>query len=235
MRAFSNGRILHSHRLDDFASTPATGDSPPAAPSDLRTATPSDRPNAALELDLLSAAHDRPYAALTDRPLDAAYDRPYTALTDSLAPHSDSCDSPIPNSAPVDSLGPTSSFLDSPFDDALGSPDTPAPPVSPCLPLPLPAPLHHDPQLCHPNHHPLAQVDVFVDDFIGVAQGSPKCLACICCILLTAVDQVFCPLEPGDSPFHHEPSSIKKMLQGDACWSTCKTILGWIIDMVTMT
>jgi hypothetical protein len=37
------------------------------------------------------------------------------------------------------------------------------------------------------------------------------------------------------SIFHNEPFSVKKMLQGDANWSTCKTILGWIIDTVAMT
>jgi hypothetical protein len=54
-------------------------------------------------------------------------------------------------------------------------------------------------------------------------------------ILLTIVDQVFPPVDPGDSIFRNEPSSVKKMLQGDANWLTCKTILGWITDTVAMT
>ena len=103
------------------------------------------------------------------------------------------------------------------------------------LPPPLPLPPHRDPHLRHPNRRHLAVIDVFVDDFIGAAQGPPSRLQRVRRILLTAVDQVFHPLEPGDSPFRREPSSVKKMLQGDANWSTCKVVLGWIIDTVAMT
>jgi hypothetical protein len=79
-------------------------------------------------------------------------------------------------------------------------------------------PLHRDPHLHHPHRRQLATIDVFVDDFIGAAQGPTA-------RLLTAVDQVFRPVDPGDSIFRNEPSSVKKMLQGNATWSTCKSIL----------
>jgi hypothetical protein len=81
----------------------------------------------------------------------------------------------------------------------------------------------------------LATIDVFVDDFIGAAQGNTSRLDRVRRILLTAVDQVFRPLDASDSPFRREPSSVKKMLQGDADWSSCKTILGWLIDTTAMT
>jgi len=46
---------------------------------------------------------------------------------------------------------------------------------------------------------------------------------------------VFRPLDSQDSPTRQEPSSVKKLRQGDACWDTCKKILGWILDTVAMT
>jgi hypothetical protein len=38
------------------------------------------------------------------------------------------------------------------------------------------------------------------------------------------------PLSPNDNPHRKEPISTKKLLKGDATWSTKKTILGWLID-----
>jgi hypothetical protein len=49
------------------------------------------------------------------------------------------------------------------------------------------------------------------------------------------LDEVFRPLESGDSPSREEPASVKKLLQGDVCWTTRKVILGWIIDALKMT
>jgi hypothetical protein len=97
--------------------------------------------------------------------------------------------------------------------------------------------LHQDPHLHHPHRRQLATIAVFVDDFIGAAQGPTARLNRVRRILLTAMDQVFRPVDPDDSIFRNEPSSVKKMLQGNANWSTCKeTILfGWIIDTVAMT
>ena len=111
-----------------------------------------------------------------------------------------------------------------------------APPVwVPTLPLPLPTPTDRDPALHLLRRRPTATVDVFVDDFIGVAQGSPDRLRRVRRILLDAIDQVFRPPDAEDSPFRREPSSVKKMLQGDASWSTCKVVLGWLIDTTAMT
>jgi hypothetical protein len=78
-------------------------------------------------------------------------------------------------------------------------------------------------------------IDVFVDDFIGAAQGGTKQLQHVRRILMTAIDDVFRPLHQGDPPDRTEPISTKKLMQGDACWATCKKVLGWIIDSVAMT
>ena len=82
---------------------------------------------------------------------------------------------------------------------------------------------------------PLAAVDVFMDDFIAVAQGSPAQLTTTRRHLLHAVDAVLRPLAPDDSPFRTEPISTAKLLKGDAAWAPCKKILGWVLDSQAMT
>lgn len=74
---------------------------------------------------------------------------------------------------------------------------------------------------------PLSYIDVFVDDFIGIAQDSTTFNLCHNReTLLCATDNIFCTLGPHDSPQWQELVSIKKLLQGDCSWGTCKTILG---------
>ncbi len=73
---------------------------------------------------------------------------------------------------------------------------------------------------------PAAYVDVFVDDFVGLAQ---KYKQQVHHILLEAVDEVLCPLSPTDPPTGQEPVSNKKLLEGDGSWSTIKLVLGWIL------
>eukprot|EP00536_Pseudo-nitzschia_multiseries_P018703 jgi/Psemu1/56891/gm1.56891_g len=54
-------------------------------------------------------------------------------------------------------------------------------------------------------------------------------------VLFRSLDTVFRPLDTSDTPFRQEPASLKKMLQGDATWTTKKVILGWLIDSVNKT
>jgi hypothetical protein len=79
---------------------------------------------------------------------------------------------------------------------------------------------------------PPAYVDVFVDDFVGLA---PKHQNCVWRTLLEAVDEVFWPLSPSDSPTRQEPVSTKKLLVRDGSWSTNKLVLGWILDTESLT
>jgi hypothetical protein len=106
------------------------------------------------------------------------------------------------------------------------------PPVLPSAPLlqPVPKPFRK-PSADH-RSQPLQYFDVFVDDAIGSAQGSPARLHRVRRILLGALDDVFRPLDSTDPDSRQEPASVKKMLKGDACWSTLKTVLGWLIDTV---
>jgi hypothetical protein len=99
---------------------------------------------------------------------------------------------------------------------------------------PLGLPHQRNPNL--PNRSRiLAAIDVFVDDFIGAAQGSTRRLNRIRRILMGAIDDVLRPLDDTDPPHRREPISVTKLKQGDACWSTVKKVLGWVIDSVAMT
>lgn len=97
-----------------------------------------------------------------------------------------------------------------------------------------PIPIERDPHL-PTNSRRLAAIDVFVDDFVGIAQGDTRRLNYVRRVLLHAIDDVLRPLDPQDDPSRREPVSVKKLQQGDASWSTIKTVLGWIIDSVAMT
>jgi hypothetical protein len=81
----------------------------------------------------------------------------------------------------------------------------------------------------------LSRFDVFVDDFIRMGQGTRWQLSNLRRILLHALEKVFRPLKADDSLSRKEPASIKNLLQGDACWTTRKVILGWIINTLKMT
>ena len=97
----------------------------------------------------------------------------------------------------------------------------------------LPVPPERDPSL-PTQSKALAYVDVFVDDFLALAQEHPNSRR-VRKILLHAIDDVFRPLDSSDGPFWRQPTSLKKLEKGDCSWSTIKIILGWIIDTVTMT
>jgi len=87
----------------------------------------------------------------------------------------------------------------------------------------------------HMQHPPLAYVDVFVDDFISLAQGNASKWRTLLWQLLHSIDQVFWSQDNEDSPHHKEPISIKKLLSGNAAWHTSKTILGWVVNTMDMT
>jgi hypothetical protein len=118
------------------------------------------------------------------------------------------------------------------------TPPAPAPcvEIAPTAPLAsLPLPILRDPNLRRDRAGTLASVDIFVDDFISAAQGSPERLSRIRRILFNAIDDVFRALDSDDPAARKEPISVKKLLLGDACWTTNKKILGWILDTLKMT
>ena len=76
---------------------------------------------------------------------------------------------------------------------------------------------------------PVAKVEVYVDDFLLMAQTDAQRRRVLRSTLL-AIDEVLRPLETSDPTHRKEPASVKKMLKGDAYWSTNKRILGWEFD-----
>jgi hypothetical protein len=85
------------------------------------------------------------------------------------------------------------------------------------------------PFLKGPNKSPsLAYFDVFLDDFIALAQGDKKRSCQLRRILLHTMDEVIPPKI--DCPNAKDPISIKKLLKGDGSWKDIQKILGWIMN-----
>ena len=82
---------------------------------------------------------------------------------------------------------------------------------------------------CPSGRLPVAEVDVYVDDFLLMAQTENRRRA-VLRTTLEAIDSVFRPLCASDPEHRKEPASVKKMLKGDAAWATRKRILGWDLD-----
>jgi len=109
--------------------------------------------------------------------------------------------------------------------------DTPSADVPP----PLDIKLHGPPPPSTNRKPPLAATDVFVDDFIGIAQTARNRHR-VHTALFDAIDSLFLPPALSDPPQRKDPISAKKLDQGDAAhWSMSKTILGWTLDTKTQT
>jgi len=100
---------------------------------------------------------------------------------------------------------------------------------------PEPPPVKQDlaPQgqpVLRPFHKPVKFNDIYVDDYILGLQGSKKERLQHLRRLLHSIDEVFRPVDALDSADRNHVASVKKFLKGDACLSTRKVVLGWIID-----
>ena len=109
-----------------------------------------------------------------------------------------------------------------------------APPPAPLLAQEH-AKLTRNPYLRRPKAKLLLYVDIFVDDFLGLAQGLRHRRCHVRCTLFHALDKVFRPLDRQDNKQRKEVLSTKKLEAGYCLWSTCQTTLGWIVDSVNMT
>ena len=65
-------------------------------------------------------------------------------------------------------------------------------------------------------HQPVGYVDVYVDEFLLLAQTAYQKERVMRAMLSSAIDDVFHPVEPTDPPHRKEPASTKKMAKGDA-------------------
>ena len=146
---------------------------------------------------------------------------------------------PSPKPTPAHSARLVTPTLDLPPASSRASPSAATPAALPS-PMPTPAPsasleppIARDPSL--PSSFNLAAyIDVFVDDFLALCQGTQNRRR-VRRLLLQAIDQVFRPNDFHDNQFRREPVSIKKLKQGDVSWNTVKTVLGWIINTTAMT
>jgi len=85
-----------------------------------------------------------------------------------------------------------------------------------------------------PLTEPLAYADVFVDDFIGLVQGSQRHRKAFRHTLLHAIDKVFA--QPTDKePNRQEAALVKKLKRDNGALTTQKLILGWILDTLRKT
>jgi hypothetical protein len=87
----------------------------------------------------------------------------------------------------------------------------------------------------HTSRRPLGKFDIYVDDFLGIGQGSTKRLRRLRRVLFHTLDEVLRPNDTVDCDARQEPISIKKLMKGDAHWATTKQILGWLIDTINQT
>ena len=93
---------------------------------------------------------------------------------------------------------------------------------------------HDNTHFVGPTTAPLAQADVYVDDFLLVAQ-TKRHQRRLLRATLHAIDDILRPLHPDDPSMRKEPTSVKKLCQGDAYWSMQKRFLGWDLDTVAGT
>lgn len=95
---------------------------------------------------------------------------------------------------------------------------------------------YHQPHQVSCPTTPVAYVDLYMDDFLGLAQGHPGLRERVRSTLFHSIDNVFRPLQASDrTSSRRQPISISKLHKGDAKWSTRKCLLGWVIDTVTET
>ena len=94
--------------------------------------------------------------------------------------------------------------------------------------------MNRDPYLRRLKAKLLAYVDVFVNEFLGLLQGPRHRRRHVRRTLFHTLDKMFRPLDIQDTKQRKEVLSQKKLDAGDCSWSTCQTLLGWIVDSINM-
>ena len=72
----------------------------------------------------------------------------------------------------------------------------------------------------------VAHIDVFIDNFISLAQGSQHQCHNVWRCIIHAMDQGFAQRDVDTLHLISE----KKLGKGDGGWNQCKEILGWMLD-----
>ena len=103
------------------------------------------------------------------------------------------------------------------------------------VPQPLPSRQPQETCALRPSATPLAYVDVYMDDFLGLAQGHPGLREHVRSTIFYSIDDVLRPNCSTDATHRTEPISLSKLAKGDAKWATRKVLLGWVVDTVAET
>ena len=85
----------------------------------------------------------------------------------------------------------------------------------------------------HASWEALAQIEVYLENFIGFIQGGPAEQTQKTHHLFRSIDELFCP-NNARYRAQEEPISLKKLAKGDARWSTTNTVLNWAIDNIKL-
>ena len=85
------------------------------------------------------------------------------------------------------------------------------------------------------NTRLVAYVDIFVDNFLGLAQRPAHRQRHIWHALFHILYKVFQTLDSANAPFCKKFLPLKKLNIGDCTWYICQVILGWFINMVNIT
>ena len=96
-------------------------------------------------------------------------------------------------------------------------------------------PLSRYPLLLRTNTQLFSYVDVFVDYFLGLAQGPTHRRHHVRRTLFHSLEKVLRPLDKLEPTQRKELPSLKKIDAGEYSWSTCKVLLSWVVDTVNMT
>ena len=223
-------RAIQSHCRLDTAATPHTrppGNAapPPSEPAHRRPRHAATPPSAATPPTEPAPRRLRPAAT------------PPSAATPPTEPASRRLESAASWSASPNWAGaiPRPHFEPTPT----GRPAPAAPPHSAAPPheagpayFPSHQPTH---QSLEPSTRPLAYVDVYMDDFLGLAQGHPGLRERVRATIFHSIDDVLRPNAPTDNSHRKEPISLSKLAKGDAKWATRKVLLGWIVDSISET
>lgn len=81
----------------------------------------------------------------------------------------------------------------------------------------------------------LFYVNVYINDFVCLAQGDAAARALEHRHLFHTTDATFCPNDNIDGPVRQEPNSLKKLRRGNAAWSMQKKVLGWLLETANLT
>jgi len=92
------------------------------------------------------------------------------------------------------------------------------------VPLPLSQPQPEDRVSLQPLTEPLAYTDVFVDDFIGLVQGSQRCCKAFRRNLLHAIDEVFA--QPTDKEPNRQEAPLESSFWAGS-WTPCARRWNW--------